>query len=550
MIEYTFRYFLLSLKHSIKNIFRTHKDIVISGTSVILPINYDTITDYSINNIILGNNLIRPIENDLIEKMLDKNVVKIIKNKDKTITKVPVDKNNEHITLYAAIENFNINKYGINQTIISTMDKAVQIAIAAGLEVLKDSGILINNKNNDWILPTEMQNNTGIIYVTSFPALDATIQEVSRYHIAKSLSKTNINNIINELKNRIEKKTGELSTESKNAFLKLENIFSELDDNTNEEKYEFDRKFLFKIFLLANAQLAQIIKAKGPNLQTNTACTGTTQALSIAYDMIQLNKADRIIVIASDIASSENLMPWIGNGFHILGAACTKPNINEACQPFNENRSGMIVSSGAIGLMVESKKAAKFRYKLYLSNVKLNNLNNLNFTKKKPFKCRILGTLISNSAYHGTSLDKNNIAYEMERFIFGIEQKYNISRKDIANNGIYLSHETSTNATAVSSCAYNEIYALRCVFGDELKNLLILNTKGFTGHAMSVSFEDIVAIDVLENKNVPPIANFINIDVNLGNDLKMSKGGYYPCKYALKFSAGFGSQVAFILYSS
>jgi 3-oxoacyl-(acyl-carrier-protein) synthase len=507
--------------------------------------NSNDIIDYSINNIISGNILIRPINDDLIEKMLDSNIIKIIKNKDKTITKVHVNKNNDHVTLYATIENFNILKYGIDETIISTMDKAVQIAIAAGLEVLKDSGIIINNGKNDWTLPLEMQNKTGIIYVTSFPALDSTIQEVSRYYNAKSLSKLNINNIITELKNRIKKKTGELSHESEIAFDKIENIFSELE--VNEEKYEFDRKFLFKIFLLANAQLAQIIKAKGPNLQTNSACTGTTQGLSIAYDMIQTNKADRIIVIASDIASSDTLMPWIGNGFHVLGATCTKSNINEACLPFGENRSGMILSSGAIGIIVESKKAAKLRYKLYLSNFKLNNLNNI---IKKPFKCHILGTLISNSAYHGTSLDKNAIAYEMEKFIFNIEQKYNISRKEIANNGIYLSHETSTNTTVSSSCAYNEIYALRYVFGDELKNLLILNTKGFTGHAMSVSFEDIVAVEVLENKKVPPIANFISIDPNLGNDLKMSKGGYYPCKYALKFSAGFGSQIAFVLYSS
>jgi 3-oxoacyl-(acyl-carrier-protein) synthase len=39
--------------------------------------------------------------------------------------------------------------------------------------------------------------------------------------------------------------------------------------------YEFDRKFLFRVLVLANAQLAQIIKAKGPNFQTNTACAGT-----------------------------------------------------------------------------------------------------------------------------------------------------------------------------------------------------------------------------------------------------------------------------------
>ena len=81
--------------------------------------------------------------------------------------------------------------------------------------------------------------------------------------------------------------------------------------------------------------------------------------------------------------------------------------------------------------------------------------------------------------------------------------------------------------------------------------MLILNTKGFTGHAMSVSFEDVVAVDILVNNKVPPISNYSKIDPKLhANDLKMSKGGHYTCKYALKFSAGFGSQIAFILYGA
>ena len=44
---------------------------------------------------------------------------------------------------------------------------------------------------------------------------------------------------------------------------------------TSLEPYEFDRKFLFRVLVLGNAQLAQIIKARGPNMQTNAACAGT-----------------------------------------------------------------------------------------------------------------------------------------------------------------------------------------------------------------------------------------------------------------------------------
>lgn len=97
-----------------------------------------------------------------------------------------------------------------------------------------------------------------------------------------------------------------------------------------------------------------------------------------------------------------------------------------------------------------------------------------------------------------------------------------------------------------------QIYGLRKVFGDELHNLLILNTKGFTGHPMGVSFEDVVACEVLVSGKVPPIANFVHehTDPHLGSDLKFSKGGDYPCKYAMRFAAGFGSQIALALYGS
>jgi 3-oxoacyl-(acyl-carrier-protein) synthase len=67
---------------------------------------------------------------------------------------------------------------------------------------------------------------------------------------------------------------------------------------------------------------------------------------------------------------------------------------------------------------------------------------------------------------------------------------------------------------------------------------------------MGVSFEDVVASEVLVSNIVPPIANLVEPDPYLGSDLKFSKGGYYPCKYALRFAAGFGSHVALALYGA
>src|SRR5205823_6426633 len=91
-----------------------------------------------------------------------------------------------------------------------------------------------------------------------------------------------------------------------------------------------------------------------------------------------------------------------------------------------------------------------------------------------------------------------------------------------------------------------EIHALRHVFGDAADRIVIANTKGFTGHAMGAGVEDVVAVKALETGVVPPVANFKEVDPELG-PLNLSKGGIYPVEYALRFGAGFGSQISMTL---
>ena len=123
----------------------------------------------------------------------------------------------------------------------------------------------------------------------------------------------------------------------------------------------------------------------------------------------------------------------------------------------------MILGSGGIGIMLESEEGACRRFQaqvqraLHADNLTPNNNNSLPL-RKKPFCCRLLATLISNSAYHGASMDKDHIASEMERFVSSIEKENFIPRKELALHGVYFSHETSTHASATSSCAYNEVF--------------------------------------------------------------------------------------------
>jgi acyl carrier protein/NAD(P)-dependent dehydrogenase (short-subunit alcohol dehydrogenase family) len=64
---------------------------------------------------------------------------------------------------------------------------------------------------------------------------------------------------------------------------------------------------------------------------------------------------------------------------------------------------------------------------------------------------------------------------------------------------------------------------------------------------MGAGIEDVVAVKALETGCVPPVANFKEVDPELGA-LNLSKGGTYPVEYAMRLGAGFGSQIALTLY--
>ena len=122
----------------------------------------------------------------------------------------------------------------------------------------------------------------------------------------------------------------------------------------------------------------------------------------------------------------------------------------------------MILGSGGIGMVLESEAGARRRH---AAAIVAHHRNSSSLTSASvdlptslaPFKCRLLGTLLSNSAYHGAAMDRAHIASEMERFIASMEVEHGIRRSDIAHQGVYFSHETGTHASPSSSCAANEV---------------------------------------------------------------------------------------------
>ena len=348
------------------------------------------------------------------------------------------------------------------------MDVAAQVAVAAGMEALKNAG-LVSGKSSDpkeWMLPEEYRDTTGVVYASSFPAMDAAVGEVMRFLKSKSVCGADSVQLVSALRTRLANALpdGKLSDEDEAALQHLGNLADERDGE-GKAIYEFDRKFLFRVLVLGNAQLAQLAGARGPNTQTNAACAGTTQAIAMAQDMLISGRAQRVVVVAGDNASGETLLPWLGSGFRALGAACTKDAVEDAAMPFDKRRSGLLLGAGGIGMVLETE---------------MSQIDRMH-ASPYPFevKARLLHTQYSNSAFHGAALDRRHIGSELKRFLTDIEQVHGISKAELATHGVYFSHETSTHASSESSCSGNEVAALRSAFGDELlTKLLICNTKG------------------------------------------------------------------------
>ena len=214
-------------------------------------------------------------------------------------------------------------------------------------------------------------------------------------------------------------------------------------------------------------------------------------------------------------------MGWVGAGFLATGAAATDDKVSEAAIPFDRRRHGTILGMGAAALVMESQDAVEER-----------GMRGI---------VELLSSETRNSAYHATRLDLDHVSATVESLVSSAERRFGIDRRNIAPETVFVSHETFTPARGGSASA--EVAALRRVFGSAASEIVMSNTKGFTGHPMGVGIEDVIAVKILEHGIVPPVPNFKEVDPDLG-PLTLSRGGRYPVKYAIHLAAGFGSQIA------
>lgn len=230
-----------------------------------------------------GEQFIKPIKENIKTQLLEKNVIQISKSKDGVVKKVAVNTESNIIKLAAQLGSLDLkSSYGVPAGLAETMDVAAQVAVAAGFEALKAAGLVSGRSNdpNEWKLPDEYKERTGIVYASSFPAMDAAIGEVMKFLQSKTIDATKTQVLVSSLKRRLESAKGAMTKEDMDALDTVQRLAETINDwdmRGNKDEYLFDRKFLFRVLVLGNAQLAQLTGCRGPNTQTNAACAGTTQ---------------------------------------------------------------------------------------------------------------------------------------------------------------------------------------------------------------------------------------------------------------------------------
>jgi len=506
----------------------TSPTIAITGAALGLPGTEHIFEDSNIGRILRGDQFIDAIPARFRRAMLDKHITRLVKSDNGGPTFETISNVADVIKLAGRGGAFDPeNEFGVSADRLAALDRVTQLAIAVGIDALRDAGIPLvmryktTSKGTQlpdrWGLPDAMRDDTGVIFASAFPGCDSFADDMSRYYTDHSRREQLA--LLESLRARVNG-NGHATLEAE-----IDRRTEELQDRIERDPYVFDRRFLFRVLPMGHSQFAEFIGARGPNTAINAACASTAQAVSLAEDWIRAGRCRRVIIISADDVTSDHMIEWFGAGFLATGAAATDEVVEEAAIPFDRRRHGMVMGMGAAGLVVESAEAMRER-------------------GIQPI-CEVLSAVTGNSAFHGTRLDVQHISQMMEDLVAQAEARHGIRRQEIAARTVFVSHETYTPARGGSASA--EIHALRHVFGDVADQIVIANTKGFTGHAMATGIEEVVAVKALETGCVPPVSNFKEVDPELGT-LNLSKGGAYPVEYALRLGAGFGSQISLTLF--
>lgn len=270
------------------------------------------------------------------------------------------------------------------------------------------------------------------------------------------------------------------------------------------------------IINIAPAHVSMELGLKGPCTAIVTACASGTDAVGDAFRSLRDGYHKIAFAGGCEAAITESGIA----GFANMTALHAGEDKNRASIPFDKDRSGFVMGEGAAVLVLEELEHALSR------NAKIY--------------AEVIGYGQSCDAYHITSPDPEGKGAVKAMAMAISDGKIDPSDIDYIN-----AHGTST--------PYNdkfETHAIKTLFAEHSKNLLVSSTKSMTGHLLGAAgaLEAIACVKSLQDGIVPPTINYMNPDEDCDLNYVTEGAVKRDIKYALSNSLGFGGHNATIVF--
>lgn len=267
---------------------------------------------------------------------------------------------------------------------------------------------------------------------------------------------------------------------------------------------------------MAAGQIAIAYGLKGMCTAVVTACASSTNAIGDAFHYVRDGYAE--VMVAGGAEGC--VTPLAIGGFTAMKALAVTEDLKRASIPFDKERHGFVLGEGAGALVLEEYEHALARgAKIY---------------------GEIIGYGATCDAYHMTAPQPDG------------EGAANAMRMAVNDGQISLEQVDYINAHGTSTPLNDkgEIAAIKKVFGEKAKDLLISSTKSMTGHLLGASgaMEAIFTVLSLKEGFVLPTINYQVPDEECDLDIVPNEGRKKDIKYALSNSLGFGGHNGTLLF--
>jgi 3-oxoacyl-[acyl-carrier-protein] synthase II len=268
---------------------------------------------------------------------------------------------------------------------------------------------------------------------------------------------------------------------------------------------------------LASGHVSIRFGAKGPINCTVTACAAGTSAIGDAYKTIAYGDADIMITGGAEAA----ITPLGVGGFSAMRALSTRNDEpQKASRPFDKGRDGFVIGEGC-GIVI---------------------LEELSFAQKRGahIYAELAGYGCTSDAFHMAAPPPGHE---------GAARSMQVALKDAGLNPADIDYINAHGTSTPLNDLY-ETQAIKTLFGEHAKKLMVSSTKSMTGHMLGATggVEAIFAIKALQESIVPPTINLDNPDAECDLDYVPYVARQKKINAALSNTFGFGGVNAVLVF--